>query len=128
MTWHGSLTGKFDPNIDIENTFKDHTMGIYAATSNTGSADWTGRIMATGGPSETNEVERSLPAAASDPQAVFDSFGTLYLTYLAPSILQFGTVSHAAGNNELRDVSREWDATNNGVLPASLPESSWLIC
>jgi hypothetical protein len=90
----------------------DHTPGIFAAYStNSGAANsWVGRVLATGGPTETNQAERSLPAAYVDPQATFDEYGNLFLTYLSGPIQQFGTAT-GGGGNTLADTSRNW-ATN----------------
>lgn len=63
--------------------------------------------MATGGPNEANRVERSLPAAYADPQATFDAFGNLYLTYLGDNTHQQGKAT-GGGVQTLVDNSRQW--------------------
>src|SRR5262249_2605584 len=64
-----------------------------AYSTNSGATNsWVRRVMLTGGPTEASKVERSLPSAYADPQATFDDFGNLYLTYLSDRH-QFGTAT-----------------------------------
>jgi hypothetical protein len=108
ITTHGSISGKFDPMVNVAGVGKDHSPGMCVAYSpgSGGRNTWVERIMATGGPTETNLAERSLPAFDTDPQATFDDFGNLYLTYLS-SIHQFGTAT-GGGGNILTDTARQW--------------------
>jgi hypothetical protein len=105
MTFHGSGAGTFDPNINFGTAlFQDHTPGMFVAYTANG---WRGRIMATGGPTEASIAERSLPAAFSDPQAAFDDYGNLYLTYVTNNTVQFGTAT-AGSLTTLTDTARQW--------------------
>ena len=132
MTFHGSLNGAFDSAVNVQSVFKDHKPGLFVATSNDQGVTWTKRIALTGGPSEPLPTQRSLPAAIADPQATFDSFGNLFVTYLAgsPNPLQFGT-SAASGLTNLIDPNRAWVTDmwagkiltifRDGLSPQSLP-------
>lgn len=64
---------------------------------------WTKTIAAT----ETG----SLPAFAADPQATFDQFGNLFLTYIGHAVEQTGTAADNNGADTLRnDTDRKWTA------------------
>ncbi len=78
--------------------------GLFASyTTNGGAAGgWTSRMMATG-----LTGGDSLPAARGDPQATFDSFGNLFLTYFAEPKMQSGSAS-GGGANSLTDATRAW--------------------
>jgi hypothetical protein len=109
MTFHGSANGTFDGNVDVPGVWTNHTEGLYAATSPTGGIDqWSGGVILTGGPTEggTNKAPRSLPAAHADPQAAFDDYGNLYLTYTS-NINEFGKAT-AGGGATLTDDGRQW--------------------
>jgi hypothetical protein len=69
------------------------------------AGSWNTSISFTGGPTEISKQERSLPAAYADPQAAFDDYGNLYLTYLSV-IHQFGTAT-GGGAMTLTDTSRQ---------------------
>jgi hypothetical protein len=107
ITHHGGLVGTFDPNVNVQGIKVNHKLGFFAATSGNAGAAWNGRIMATGGPTEASVQERSLPAAFNDPQAAFDDYGNLYLTYRTDVLQQFGTAT-AGGAMTLADANRQW--------------------
>lgn len=108
VTAHGSYSGVFDPNVNVPGVFQDHTFGIFAAYSANSGTGWSGRVMATGGPTEggADKTQRSLPSAYADPQAAFDDYGNLYLTYLS-SVHQFGTATGGDATS-LTDTGRQW--------------------
>jgi hypothetical protein len=105
-TYQGTWPGKFDPFVNLPTIFKDFTPGVFAAYGNNSGSNWTSRICLTGGPTEASIGERSLPACWTDPQAVFDDFGNLYLTYLSKTH-QFGTATGGAAKT-LVDTARQW--------------------
>ncbi len=112
MTFHGYFEGTFNPTINLPYPNWKHTPGILGAYSTDSGATWTRQVMLTGGPNEPGAADvaranRSLPAAAADPQATFDSFGNLFLTYLSAPLVQIGTAT-AGGVNTLTDTSRQW--------------------
>jgi hypothetical protein len=107
-TYHGQAMGKFDPSINIAYPalFKDHTPGLVVAYSYSTGGGWSSRISFTGGPSEACIGERSLPAAYTDPQASYDDYGNLYLTYMS-FLHQFGLPT-GSGASKLIDSFRQW--------------------
>jgi hypothetical protein len=52
--------------------------GVFVSFSGDGGATWTGRLLGTG----TGAGGDGFPAACCDPQAAWDQFGNLFLTYL----------------------------------------------
>jgi hypothetical protein len=90
MSFHGGYVG----------TAPD---GLFASYTTTGAnGTWYDRSMATGGPGGDD-----LPMALGRPNAAFDDFGNLFLTYFTASPLQMGT-STGATNTTLTDSTRNW--------------------
>jgi hypothetical protein len=115
-TYHGTVEGRFNSFANVPGVYTDHTPGLFVAYGNNAGGDWSGRISLTGGGSEACIVERSLPAADTDPQAAYDDFGNLYLTYIS-GIHQFGTATGGTAQS-LIDASRLWvqDIWNGRLL------------
>jgi hypothetical protein len=107
LSWHGGFTTPTPP-IDIGPPF-----GFFANYSTDGGTTWTpgysnnnplnGHALADG-----TDGGDGLPAGFNSPQAVFDKYGNLFLTYVAPSTLYAGTGTAAPFSTTFTDVNANW--------------------
>ena len=115
MTYHGAQYGVFAPQI---RTFQVGALlingevptGLFVNSSQTAGRTWpAGRFLATGGPvpPTASAADQSLPAAIADPQATYDRYGNLYLTYLSGQVQQWGALTATAATT-VSDTTRRW--------------------
>src|SRR5207249_3458815 len=65
-----------NPSRLFASSNQDMKPGRFAAYSTDGGATWTGRTLGTGAAGD------GLPTASTDPEAVFDQYGNLFVTYI----------------------------------------------
>jgi hypothetical protein len=130
LPYHGGFTTPIPP-IDI-----DPPMGFFANSSTDGGTTWTPNYSTNNGLNghalaDGTDGGDGLPAGFNSPQVVFDKYGNLFLTYVAPSTLYLGTgtVAFPPPFTTLTDPNARWTPGEWVNHAVTFPDNSsvWII-